>query len=130
MIINVKTSQRTHLMDITKEVLEVVRKSGIIRGLAHVYSMHTTAAITINENADPDVTRDISTALDKLIPWQDNYHHMEGNSAAHLKTSLVGPSELIPIENGKLVLGTWQAVFFCDFDGPRHRKVHVTVMEA
>ncbi len=129
MIIAIKTSQRTDLIDITGEVRDAVRQSGITSGLVHVYSMHTTAAITINENADPDVTTDISTALDKLIPWEDHYRHMEGNSAAHLKTSLVGPSELIPIEKGKLVLGTWQAVFFCDFDGPRHRKIHVTIIE-
>ncbi len=129
MIINVKTSRRTDLIDITSQVQDAVNQSGISNGLVHVYSMHTTAAITINESADPAVKKDISTTLDQLIPWENNYHHLEGNSAAHLKTSLVGPSELIPIENGRLVLGTWQGIFFCDFDGPRNRKVHLAFIE-
>ena len=129
MIINVKTNRKTDLIDITSKIQDAVNQSGIAKGLVHVYSMHTTAAITINESADPAVKRDISATLDQLIPWENNYHHLEGNSAAHLKTSLVGPSELIPIENGRLVLGTWQGIFFCDFDGPRNRKVHLAFVE-
>ncbi|MBF0259179.1 MAG: YjbQ family protein [Desulfamplus sp.] len=130
MIINVKTDKRTEMVDITSKVEDALKETGIMAGLVHLYSMHTTAAITINENADPDVRSDISKTLDKLIPWENNYQHMEGNSAAHLKTTLVGTSELIPIENGKLMLGTWQAVFFCEFDGPRHRKVKLTFMKS
>ncbi|MBF0235333.1 MAG: YjbQ family protein [Desulfamplus sp.] len=129
MIINVKTDKRTEMVDITSKVEDALKETGIMAGLVHLYSMHTTAAITINENADPDVRSDISKTLDKLIPWENNYQHMEGNSAAHLKTTLVGTSELIPIDNGKLILGTWQAVFFCEFDGPRHRKVKMTFIQ-
>ena len=89
---------------------------------------HTTAAVTINENADPDVPRDIIMELDKVIPFHDNYRHMEGNSAAHIKTSLIGSSEAVFVENGNLVLGTWQSLFFCEFDGPRTRKYMVKVI--
>ncbi|SLM31822.1 conserved hypothetical protein [Desulfamplus magnetovallimortis] len=129
MIIQVQTGNRTDMIDITGKIAQAVHDRGINNGLVHVYSMHTTAAITINENADPDVERDIAATLDQLIPWENNYRHLEGNSAAHLKTSLVGPSELIPIENGKMVLGTWQGVFFCEFDGPRNRKVNLSFID-
>ncbi len=128
MIINVKSTGRTQLIDITAAIKKEISKSRIRNGLAHVYSMHTTAGITINENADPDVKRDIISSLEKLVPWEDDYLHMEGNSAAHLKTSLVGSSETIPIEDGHIVLGTWQGIFFCEFDGPRNRKVKLTIM--
>lgn len=130
MFINIKTDSKTDMVDITEHISKAVNESGIDRGLVHVYSMHTTAAITINENADSDVKRDISNALDKLIPWQNNYYHKEGNSAAHLKTSLIGVSELIPIDNRKLILGTWQGIFLCEFDGPRNRKVYITFIKS
>lgn len=128
MQISVKTSARTQMIDITSEVREAVAASGVSDGLVHVYSMHTTGAIAINENADPAVERDILACINKVIPFDDNFRHMEGNSAAHIKVSLFGPSELIPLEKGRLVLGTWQGIFFCEFDGPRTRKVKVTVL--
>ena len=128
MIIPVKTSARTQMIDITAEVRKAVKDSGIRNGLVHVYSMHTTAAVTINENADPSVEADILNTINKVIPWDDHFKHMEGNSAAHIKVSLFGPSELIPLENGSLVLGTWQGIFFCEFDGPRNRRVNVKII--
>lgn len=125
MFINVKSNLKTSMIDITDDVREAVMHSGVGDGFVNIFSMHTTGGITINENADPDVKTDIIAVLDDLIPWENNYHHMEGNSAAHVKTSLVGSSELIPIEKGQLVLGTWQGIFFCEFDGPRTRRVHL-----
>ena len=129
-MIDVRTSDRTQMIDITDKVRDAVRKSGIKNGLVHVFSMHTTAAVTINENADPAVEADILKTINKVIPWDDHFQHMEGNSAAHIKVSLFGPSETVPLENGSLVLGTWQSVFFCEFDGPRHRRVNVTVISS
>ena len=128
MQISVKTRARTQMIDITSKVREAVKESGIQDGLVHVYSMHTTAAITINENADPAVEADILSCINKVIPFDDNFSHMEGNSAAHIKVSLFGPSEIIPLENSRMVLGTWQGIFFCEFDGPRTRKVNIKVM--
>lgn len=128
MKISVKTGSRTQMIDITPQVRDVVKASGIENGLVHVYSMHTTGAVTINENADPAVEADILSCINKVIPWDDNFKHMEGNSAAHIKVSLFGPSETVPLENGNLVLGTWQSIFFCEFDGPRQRRVNVTVL--
>lgn len=128
MLINVKTHARTQMIDITSQVQHAVKESGITDGLVHVYSMHTTAAITINENADPAVEADILKTINKIIPFDDQFKHMEGNSAAHIKVSLFGPSEIIPLENGSLILGTWQGIFFCEFDGPRNRKVNVKVL--
>ena len=128
MLISVKTNSKTQMVDITDQVRKVVDESGIKEGLVHVFSMHTTAAVTINENADPDVETDILNTVNKVVPWDDHYKHMEGNSAAHIKTSLFGPSEIIPLENGAMVLGTWQGIFFCDFDGPRNRKVNVKIL--
>ncbi|MFO7885283.1 MAG: secondary thiamine-phosphate synthase enzyme YjbQ [Desulfobacteraceae bacterium] len=128
MQISVKTSSKTQMKDITDQVRKVVDESGIKDGLVHVFSMHTTAAVTINENADPAVETDILNTVNKIVPWDDHYKHMEGNSAAHIKTSLFGPSEIIPLENGAMVLGTWQGIFFCDFDGPRNRKVNVKIL--
>lgn len=125
MLIDVKTSQQTQMIDITAKVREAVRESGAQNGLVHVFSMHTTAAITINENADPAVEADILKTINKVIPWDDHFKHMEGNSAAHIKVSLFGPSEIIPLKNGSLVLGTWQGIYFCEFDGPRNRKVNI-----
>ena len=125
MDIAVKTSARTELVDITAEVQAAVREAGIRDGLCMVFVPHTTAAVTINENADPTVKADILKVLNKVIPWDDGYRHGEGNSAAHIKSSLVGASELVAIAGGKLQLGTWQGIFFCEFDGPRRRKVHL-----
>ncbi len=124
----VKTNSRFEMIDITNHVRSVLRESNVKSGICYVFVPHTTAAVTINENADPDVPRDIIMELDKVIPLHDNYRHMEGNSAAHIKASLVGSSEMIFIENGSLVLGTWQSLFFCEFDGPRTRKVFVKLV--
>ncbi len=128
MIIPVKTRSRTQMVNITAQVREAVAQSGIKDGLVHVTSLHTTGAVTINENADPDVETDILNTINKMVPWDDDFQHMEGNSAAHIKVSLFGPSELIPLEGGRLVLGTWQGIFFCEFDGPRRRKVNVKIL--
>ena len=125
MILSVKTGARTELVDVTHEINQAVQNSGIQEGLCMVYVPHTTAGITINESADPSVNSDILMILNEVIPWQAKYRHLEGNSAAHIKASLVGASELIAIENGSLVLGTWQGIFFCEFDGPRTRQLHV-----
>jgi secondary thiamine-phosphate synthase enzyme len=125
---SIKTGARTQMMDITAQVRDIVRQSGISNGLVHVFSMHTTGAVTINENADPAVPVDILSCINKVIPFDDNFTHMEGNSAAHIKVSLFGPSETVALENGNLVLGTWQSLFFCEFDGPRTRKVNVTII--
>jgi len=126
--ISVSSSQRIEMIDITDKVIEVVRASKINSGICVVFARHTTAAITINENADPSVVYDIENKLAKLVQHRDNYHHSEGNSDAHIKSSLVGASETIIIENGKLLLGTWQGVFFCEFDGPRRRSVLVKII--
>jgi secondary thiamine-phosphate synthase enzyme len=128
MQISVKTNHQTEMIDITSKVQTAVRESGIQNGLVHVFSMHTTAAITINENADPEVGVDILNTVNKVIPWNDHFKHMEGNSAAHIKVSLFGPSEIIPLENGSMVLGTWQGIYFCEFDGPRNRKVNIHIL--
>ncbi len=129
MILSVKTRERTELVDITSDINKFIQKSGIDQGLCMIYVPHTTAAVTINESADPSVKSDILMILNQVIPWEANYRHLEGNSAAHIKSTLVGSSELISIENGRLSLGTWQGIFFCEFDGPRTRKVDVRIME-
>ena len=128
--ITIDSRQRVELIDITAQIRAAVRASGIGDGLAVVYTPHTTAAVTINENADPDVARDLVVALNKLVPFDDNYRHAEGNSAAHVKSSLVGACETLLIESGAPLLGTWQGVYFCEFDGPRRRQVHVKVIGA
>ncbi len=125
---NVRTGNRTELVDITDKVGNVVRNSKVDNGVCIVYVPHTTAAVTINENADPSVKRDILMELNKTIPFNDGYSHMEGNSAAHIKSTLVGASVQIPVENGRLTLGTWQGIFFCEFDGPRNRSVIVQII--
>ena len=127
--LSVKTDSHTQMKDITRLIQDEVGKSGVKDGLCVVFTPHTTAAVTINENADPDVVRDLNMELGKIIPWEDGYHHIEGNSAAHLKSSLVGASEHIIIEDGSLLLGTWQGIYFCEYDGPRSRKVIVKIME-
>jgi secondary thiamine-phosphate synthase enzyme len=129
MILSVKTSSRTELIDITSKVAKLVKESGVSEGLCMLYVPHTTAAVTINESADPSVKGDILMVLNQIIPWDADYRHMEGNSPAHVKSTLVGASELVAIENGALALGTWQGIFFCEFDGPRTRKVHVRITE-
>jgi len=126
--LEVKTRMRTELVDITGEVEKIVRKSQIKNGVCCLFVPHTTAGITINENADPSVRRDILMELNKVIPFEDNYSHAEGNSAAHIKASLVGSSETVFIEDGRLVLGTWQGIYLCEFDGPRQRQVLVKVV--
>lgn len=125
MILSVKTDTKTQLIDITTQIEETIRHSGIKEGLCLLYVPHTTAAITINESADPSVKDDILMILNRIVPWEAGYRHLEGNSPAHVKSTIVGASELIAIENQRLVLGTWQGIFFCEFDGPRTRKVQV-----
>ena len=125
---SLETRSRFEMIDITEHVRKAVRDEKIESGICLVYTPHTTAAITINENADPDVPRDILAALDRALPLSGNYRHAEGNSAAHVKSSLVGASESIIIENGRLVLGTWQSIFFCEFDGPRTRKFLISII--
>ena len=128
MQISVKTSARTQMIDITSQVRRVVEASKIQNGLVHIYSLHTTAAININENADLAVEIDILNTINRVIPWDDHFTHMEGNSAAHIKVSLFDPSEMIPLKNRALVLGTWQGIFFCEFDGPRSRRVNIKIL--
>jgi len=127
--LRVKTNARTEIVDITQGVQRLVAESGLRSGVCYVYVPHTTAAITINENSDPNVGRDLLKELNKVIPFEDNYGHGEGNSAAHIKSSMVGVSCLVLIEEGRLVLGTWQALFLCEFDGPRDRRVMVKVIK-
>lgn len=124
----VHTGRRDELVDITDEVQRVVSESGVKDGVCTVFVPHTTAGITINENADPDVVADVLSALDKAVPWvSPQYRHTEGNSAAHVKATLVGSSVQILVRNGRLQFGTWQAIYFCEFDGPRTRRVWVAV---
>ncbi len=128
--LTVSSRQHVEMIDITRDIIEMLEEQRIGKGMLLVYTPHTTAAITINENADPDVSRDMVMAINKLVPLQDNYRHREGNSAAHIKSSLFGASELLIIDNGKPVLGIWQGVYFCEFDGPRQRRVHLQVIGA
>lgn len=128
MVINVKTNSRTELIDITSKIEEVISQNSITDGLCFLFVPHTTAAITINESADPSVKSDMLMVLNQMVPWKADYRHMEGNSPAHVKSSLIGASELIIIKDKRLVLGTWQGIFFCEFDGPRQRKLHVKFM--
>ncbi|OGD35916.1 MAG: hypothetical protein A2V45_06095 [Candidatus Aminicenantes bacterium RBG_19FT_COMBO_58_17] len=127
---DVQTGSKEVFVDITRQVEEEVRKSNLKSGICVVYVPHTTAAVTINENADPTVRQDLLMSLRKAVPDSLPYAHSEGNSPAHVKSSLVGASITIPIEDGRLVLGTWQGVFFCEFDGPRHRHVYVQLLPA
>jgi secondary thiamine-phosphate synthase enzyme len=124
--LSVRTGSRTEFVDITSKVNDAVAASGVEEGFCMVYVPHTTARVTVNENADPSVRKDILKELNKVIPFDDNYSHMEGNSAAHIKSSLMGCSCMVPIEDGRLKLGTWQGIYFCEFDGGRSRKVWVT----
>lgn len=123
----VETSQPIEMIDISDQVRSAIAQSGVREGMALVYTPHTTAAITINENADPAVVLDMIDGLNRLVPLRDNYRHSEGNSAAHIKSSLIGASEVLIVHAAAAVLGTWQGVFFCEFDGPRRRRVHIQV---
>jgi len=127
-VLDVKTSRRTQLVDVTSAVQRVVTESGVASGLCHLYIPHTTAGVTINENADPDVPRDIEATLDKLVPKDAGYKHFEGNADSHIKSTLVGVSQSIEIADGRLSLGRWQAIFFCEFDGPRARQLRVKIV--
>jgi secondary thiamine-phosphate synthase enzyme len=124
----VRTSTKSGLIDITREVRKAIQKTGVERGVCYVFVPHTTAAVTINENADPSVPQDILMALNKIVSSQDRYQHTEGNSPAHIKASLLGSSQIVFVEAGEMVLGTWQGIFFCEFDGPRNRTVYVKVL--
>ncbi|RTZ60904.1 MAG: YjbQ family protein [Gammaproteobacteria bacterium] len=128
-VFEISTSSHTDFVNVTHLVKGFVKESGIREGLCVVYVPHTTAGVFINEGADPDVVRDIAYKLNTLVEWEDpNYKHIEGNSAAHIKSSLMGNSRVIPVSEGKLLLGTWEAIFFAEFDGPRRRKLIVTLI--
>ena len=126
--ISVKTKSRNEFINITSEVQNAVDKSGIKDGVCHIFIPHTTAGITINEAADPDVVADIQQELNKIAPAGSHYRHTEGNADAHIKASIIGSSQVVFIENSRLKLGTWQGIFFCEFDGPRNRKVWVKIV--
>jgi len=121
--IDVPTNKHTEFVVLDRHIQKAIDDAGFTNGVVHVYVPHTTAGLTINENADPDVAKDIVNILDKLVPWRGNYAHAEGNSAAHVKASLMGFSEQVLVRDGRLAFGTWQSVYFCEFDGPRRRKV-------
>ena len=130
-IVSVTTRRRSELVDVTDRVRGGVERSGVREGIVVAQSLHTTAALTINENADPDVPRDLVGKLDRLVPREEAfYRHAEGNSDSHLKTSVFGPSLTVIVSEGKLVLGTWQGIWFCEFDGPRERTIAVQVLAA
>jgi len=126
--LEVKTTRRTELADVTAEVARLVAASGVTHGVCHLYVPHTTAGVTINEADDPDVARDIEATIDGLIPRSGPYRHAEGNADSHIKSSLAGVSQSVLIENGRLLLGRWQGIFFCEFDGPRHRQLRVKIV--
>lgn len=125
----VRTAEKTDFVDITSKVEKIVKEQKVKNGYIIIFIAHTTAAVTINESADPDVCRDMKYKLDDLIAWHDNYRHAEGNSAAHIKSSLIGSSEKIIIDKGNLVLGTWQGIFLTEFDGPRLRKIKIKIVK-
>ncbi len=126
---SIPTSKHSQFLNITRLVQEAVDESGISSGIATVFVSHTTAGITINENADPDVTYDMLNLLERMVPWDDPaYHHFEGNTAAHMKASMMGNSTQVIVEAGQLQLGTWQGIYFCEFDGPRQRKVSIKIL--
>jgi len=126
--LEIATKSAAELVDVTAEVQRTVREQGMQSGVCHVFVPHTTAGLTLNENWDPDVRADILMELDKIVPWRDNYRHAEGNSAAHIKASLMGASQTILVEDGRLVLGTWQGIYLAEFDGPRRRRVLVKLV--
>jgi len=124
----VRSGKRADAIEITDRVEQVVRESGVQTGLCQIYVPHTTAGVFINENADPDALSDLLHTLEALVPWENGYRHTEGNAAAHIKATLVGTSQVVPVRNGRLALGRWQGIFFADFDGPRERHFQVTVL--
>jgi len=126
--LNVKSRSKTEFIDITEDIRALIKESGVQQGMCYIYVPHTTAGVTINEGADSAVKRDIIAALNRLVPFEGDYNHMEGNSAAHIKATLVGAAQIVLIEEGKLLLGTWQSIYFCEFDGPRHRRVLVKIV--
>lgn len=126
--LSIRTEARDQFVDITHQVRAFVQLTQVSEGLCYIYVPHTTAGVTINENADPDVRRDIIKHLNNAVPWVCGYQHLEGNSAAHIKASMMGFSQVVIIQDGKLLLGTWQGVYFCEFDGPRNRKVFLKVV--
>ena len=126
--IPVRTSSHTQMLDITRQVQQAVTESGVSDGICIIFVPHTTAVVTINENADPDVQTDFMKEINKIVPWEDGYLHMEGNAAAHLKASMMGFSETVIIKDGRLVLGTWQGIYFLEYDGARNRKVIIKIM--
>jgi len=126
--LEIATRSAAELVDITAEVQQTVKEKGMQSGVCHVFVPHTTAGLTLNENWDPSVRADMLMELDKIVPWQDNYRHGEGNSAAHIKASLMGASQTILVEDGRLVLGTWQGIYLAEFDGPRRRRVLVKLV--
>jgi secondary thiamine-phosphate synthase enzyme len=126
--LSIKTRSKVEFQNITRAVQEVVDSSRIENGVCYVFVPHTTAAVTLNEQADPSVVEDIAEQLESIVPQQGNYHHSEGNSPAHIKASLFGSSEMVMVDDGRLVLGTWQGIFFCEFDGPRNRSVLVKIL--
>lgn len=126
--LSVRTNSRIEMVDITRKIQEQVKNSGVTEGVCQVFVAHTTAGLTINENADPSVQSDIIMVLNKIISDRESYRHSEGNSPAHIKASLMGPNLTILVADGGLLLGTWQGVYLCEFDGPRTRKVHIKIM--
>ena len=128
-ILSVKTSERVDFIDITDELASQVQASGVVSGTVVIFVPHTTCGLTINESADPDVAVDMKMQFSKMVPKENNFRHYEGNSDSHIKTSMVGSSETIFIEEGLLILGTWQGLFLCEFDGPRTRKVYIKIIE-
>ena len=126
--LTVRTGSRTEFLDLTGQIQEAVRESGVQEGLCHLFVPHTTAAVTINENADPSVKADILMVLNKIISDKESYRHLEGKSPAHIKASLIGPQLTLLVSGGRLVLGTWQGIYFCEFDGPRSRRLHLKVV--
>jgi secondary thiamine-phosphate synthase enzyme len=127
--IQVRTLRHTEMLDITEEVQEAISGEGILEGVCYLFVPHTTAGLTINEGADPSVRRDILKELDRIVPLEDAYQHTEGNAAAHIKATLVGPSLIVFIEEGRICLGTWQSLYFCEFDGPRRREVWMRIQD-
>ncbi len=128
-VLRIKSTKREQLIDITPQIRELVQRSGVKKGICYIYNPHTTAGLTINEHADPDVALDITDTLKRLIPQGAGYRHVEGNADSHVKATVTGCQLFVFIEEGELVLGTWQGIFFCEFDGPRNRKVYVKIVE-
>lgn len=128
--LSLTTSSRDEMQDISSQVKQIINESKVKQGVVYIYCAHTTAGITINENADPDVKSDMLMKFDEVYPWNHpKYQHMEGNTASHLKASTVGASQVVLIEDGSMILGTWQGIYFCEFDGPRERNVYIKIIE-